>query len=55
MTPSSLGVSERNLFKQEAVFQPGINSDQSCGLCSSSVPAMTSSEVVDFSVRTVWA
>lgn len=54
MTPSSVGISELNLFKQEAVFPSGINSDPCVGLCSSSVPAMRSSEAVDFSVRPVW-
>jgi len=54
MTPSSLDISELNLFKQAAVFQSGINSAKSGGLCCGSVPAMRSFEAVDFSVKTNW-
>lgn len=36
MTPS-LAISELNLSKQEAVFESGMNSDKSGGLCCSSV------------------
>lgn len=39
MTPS-LDISKLNLSKQEAVFESGINSDKSGGLCCSSVPAI---------------
>lgn len=54
MTPSSLDISELNLFKQEVVFQSGINSDKSSCLYCGSIPAKRSFEAVDFSVKTVW-
>lgn len=39
MTPS-LDISELNLSKQESVFESGLNSGKSGGLCCSSVPAV---------------
>lgn len=54
MTPLSLHISKLNLFKQEAVFQSGINSEKSSSLCHGSILAMKNFEAVDFSVKTVW-
>lgn len=52
MTPLLLVNSEQNLF--ETLFQSGINSDKSGGLCCGLIPAMGSSEALTFFVQTAW-